>query len=259
MAFHYSPRLVRDSSLVLYLDAGNTRSYSGTGSVWYDLTFNKIDGTLTGGPTYSSANYGSIEFDGNNDLVLINYNASNSPYDISLTGKMTWEYWAKWRQMSRLTYDGGIAFGLLFGGHTLGHFQWQLAKYFEGTGPRFVIQVASTTQILTLDLIPGDIYYSSNAVIADNTWLNITYTYDQSTGSLIGYINGATAGGHLYGDNPATLPLPGASYRKLTLGASLNNDRGNSGSIGSVKIYNRVLSAAEVLQNHNAIKSRYGL
>ena len=258
MAFHYSPRIVRDSSLVLYLDAGNTRSYSGTGSVWYDLTPNSIDGVLTNGPTYSVANYGSIEFDGSNDLVLNSYTAS-SPYDISLTGKMTWDYWAKWNSIARLTYDGGIAFGLLFGNNTLGHFQWQIAKYFEGAGPRFVIQVASTTQILTLDLIPGDVYYSSNAVIADNTWLNITYTYDQSTGSLIGYINGATAGGNLYGTNPATLPLPGVSYRKLTLGASLNNDRGNSGSIGSVKIYNRVLSPQEVLQNHNAIKPRYGL
>lgn len=258
MAFHFSPRVVRDSSLVLYLDAGNTKSYSGTGSVWYDLTPNNINGTFSNGPTYSAYNNGSIVFDGNNDFVYNDYSTS-SPYDIATTGKMTWDYWAKWDQVARLTYDGGIAFGLLFGNNTLGHFQWQIGKYFEGSGPRWFIQVANTTQIITLDLIPGDGYFSSNATIADNTWINFAYTYDQSTGSLIGYVNGLNAGGNLYGTNPTSLPIPGATLQKLTIGASLNNDRGNAGHIASLKIYNRVLSATEILQNFNAIKSRYGL
>ena len=32
-----------------------------------------------------------------------------------------------------------------------------------------------------------------------------------------------------------------------------------NGNIGPVKIYNRALSAAEVLQNYNQLKSRFGL
>lgn len=49
MDFHYSPRIVKDG-LVLYLDGANTRSYSGTGSTWYDLVGDNngsINGTYT--------------------------------------------------------------------------------------------------------------------------------------------------------------------------------------------------------------------
>ncbi len=64
---------VVDSSLQLWLDAGQTSSYSGTGTTWTDLSGNSRTGTLTSGPTYSSANGGSIVFDGTNDYVeLIN-------------------------------------------------------------------------------------------------------------------------------------------------------------------------------------------
>ena len=57
------------SGLVLHLDAGNAASYPGTGTTWTDLSGNSRNGTLTDGPTYSSANGGSIVFDGTNDFV----------------------------------------------------------------------------------------------------------------------------------------------------------------------------------------------
>jgi len=60
---------VVDSSLQLWLDAGQSSSYSGTGTTWTDLSGNSRTGTLTSGPTYSSANGGSIVFDGTNDYV----------------------------------------------------------------------------------------------------------------------------------------------------------------------------------------------
>ena len=49
------------NGLVLHLDAGNNKSYPGSGTSWIDLTGNGINGTLTNGPTYSSANNGIIE------------------------------------------------------------------------------------------------------------------------------------------------------------------------------------------------------
>ena len=51
---------------VVHLDAGNTNSYSGTGTTWSDLTANNNDFTLSGGTSFSSANSGSIVFDGSN-------------------------------------------------------------------------------------------------------------------------------------------------------------------------------------------------
>jgi hypothetical protein len=55
--------------LVLCLDAGNPRSYPGSGTLWNDVSGNKNNGTLINGPTYNSANLGSIVFDGVNDYV----------------------------------------------------------------------------------------------------------------------------------------------------------------------------------------------
>ena len=38
MAFHYSPRIVNDNSLILYLDGLNINSYNATGSTWFDIS-----------------------------------------------------------------------------------------------------------------------------------------------------------------------------------------------------------------------------
>ena len=68
MGVAYNSKIVTDG-LVLCLDAGNSKSYPGTGTTWTDLSGRGNTGTLTNGPTYSSANGGSIVFDGSNDFV----------------------------------------------------------------------------------------------------------------------------------------------------------------------------------------------
>ena len=68
MAFNFSPKIVTNG-LVLALDAANTKSYPGSGTVWSDLTPNGNNGALTNGPTFNSANGGSIVFDGTNDYL----------------------------------------------------------------------------------------------------------------------------------------------------------------------------------------------
>ena len=68
MSINYNPRIVTDG-LVLLLDAGNTKSYPGTGTTWTDISRNGNNGTLTNGPTFDSANGGSLVFDGVDDYV----------------------------------------------------------------------------------------------------------------------------------------------------------------------------------------------
>ena len=62
------PNVVEDG-LVLALDAGNTQSYPGSGTAWTDISGKGNNGTLTNGPTYSSADGGAIVFDGINDHI----------------------------------------------------------------------------------------------------------------------------------------------------------------------------------------------
>jgi hypothetical protein len=77
---------IAESGLVLALDAGNLKSYPTTGTTWTDLSGNGNTGTLTNGPTYSSANGGSISFDGTNDYVTIpdspSWDVNNGGYSI---------------------------------------------------------------------------------------------------------------------------------------------------------------------------------
>ena len=65
-----SPSIVT-SGLVLNLDASNISSYPGSGTTWTDLSGNSNNGTLTNGPTYNSANGGSIIFNGSNNYVSL--------------------------------------------------------------------------------------------------------------------------------------------------------------------------------------------
>ena len=67
MGLAHSPRIVTDG-LVLCVDAASKRSYPGTGTTWTDLKGGN-NGTLTNGPTFSSANGGSVVFDGTNDYT----------------------------------------------------------------------------------------------------------------------------------------------------------------------------------------------
>jgi hypothetical protein len=69
MAFHFSPKIVTDG-LVLYLDAANLKSYSGTGSTWFDLSRQNFDSMLMNGTSFNNNNGECITFDGINDFCF---------------------------------------------------------------------------------------------------------------------------------------------------------------------------------------------
>ena len=75
--------------LVLYVDAGNTDSYPGSGTTWTDISTNSNNGTLTNGPTFDSGDGGSIVFDGTDDYVDFGNILNIGTGDASFTG------WAK--------------------------------------------------------------------------------------------------------------------------------------------------------------------
>ena len=77
MSNQYGPRIVTNG-LVLCLDAGNNKSYPGSGTVWNDLSGNNFNGILTNGPTYSPSSGGGIVFDGVNDYISLGSVLNNS-------------------------------------------------------------------------------------------------------------------------------------------------------------------------------------
>jgi hypothetical protein len=220
------------ANLVMNLDASNSSSYPGSGTTWTDLSGNGNNGTLTNGPTYSSANGGSIVFDGTNDYV-------NCGTGLAQSGSWTISGFVK------CSVSSAQAIILQRSGPSPTYLQnyeiFVLAtnKFACGADADSYKRVESTTTMVT------------------NTWYFVTGLYDSTTKILSIYING-----NLENSSTALVGNPtstGTQY--VTLGAGDGLEIGNrlTGNISKALIYNRALSAAEILQNFNSLRGRYGI
>jgi hypothetical protein len=98
----------------------------------------------------------------------------------------------------------------------------------------------------------GNLLVSSGATVPINTWCHIIMTYDGSLG--YGYLNGSFITSGNIGSNSQT---NGVSL--LSTFTSASPSEVFAGRIAIARVYNRALSASEVLQNYNALRGRYGL
>ena len=139
MAYQNSPRIITDS-LVLCLDAGNRKSYPGSGTSWLDLTRNN-NGTLTNSPTFSSANMGGIVFNGTNTYVSFG--------SITLSSTRTFIVWFK-VNTSDATYRRIVTFsaddtGTDTAGYTLGVNNFALNGGFGGSPYNGYVSMGTAT------------------------------------------------------------------------------------------------------------------
>ena len=224
MAFHYSPKVVTDG-LVLYLDAANPTSYISGSTAWNDLSRRGNNATLINGPAFNTGSLGSIAFDNTDDYAT----ASSSAFTFG-TGNFTMDIWIK--PLSFTTY-----------GHMLS----------------LPDQNTFTLKFDTTADSPGGgiIYYypytnygntpSWKATI--NTWYNITLARLSNVGYT--YLNGRFTGTSNNFNNNITT-------QTLSIHKGYSTEYAPS-QMATIKVYNRALSAQEVLQNYNATKGRFGL
>lgn len=213
---------------VLYLDAGTTTSYPGTGTAWNDLSGNGNNGTIYGGVTYNNSNGGILSFDGSSGYVDC---GNNSIFDN--INQITINAWIKWP--SSATKEIIIKSNSTNTG--VGPYEF----FQNGNGVTFRTTKGGTS----IDL-------SSAATISSNSWTNITAVWDGTKKYI--YINGVKD----INTQSQSSPID-ASTGKLVIGAYANGQYPFNGFISAVNIYNRALSATEVQQNFNSMRSRYGL
>jgi hypothetical protein len=233
MAVGYNPRMVTNG-LVLCLDAGNTRSYPGSGITWTDLSGNGNNGTLTNGPTYSSSNGGSIAFDGVNDYVETNYVLPSST-------SHTMELWAK-------SSVGNVGAG--YGNRAMGN-----GDSTAGLSGTAIIWGAGASTQLYVTRRSGvnngttDMSYTVSDLLTRVHHVVVTYDH-ASTGSKL-FVDGVQVATN------ANLGFTGSLTFRI--GRDGNGTDAFNGNIYSAKLYNRALSAAEIRQNFNALRGRYGI
>lgn len=232
MAFNFSPKVVTDG-LVLYLDASNIKSYPGSGTDWFDLTRESNNGVLNNGPTFSSSNLGSIVFDGNNDYVSVDNNNTLLPNQLTLS------IWLNRSQLGNYSQVVGVP---------LDDVTW--SNPFRRYGFEFIAD--TNTMSFTLGFDDNTYVSTTCETFGVDTWFNITGTYDGSNINV--YVNG-----QLSATSSETKTLIN-STSKFYLGAENSSTTYPfGGKVGCVNLYNRPLDPSEVLQNYNALKTKFGL
>ena len=229
MGLAHSPRIVTDE-LVLALDAGNTKSYPGSGTTWTDLSGNGNDGTLLNSPTFNSANGGYLDFDGTNDYV----NCGNSSVFNQSGGKsFTVTCWALFNTATQVHNP------IFNKSATNGTWEYTLGLN-SSRGVSWLTSSNGTSWIGT----------GVNETISLNEWYYYAVGFDYANQVSFASINGK----QIY--TSAQTGIYNGS-RPFEIGRHNDPVRYMNGNIAQVFMYNRALTATEVEQNYNALKGRY--
>lgn len=249
--YGYSAVSIVTSGLLLNMDASKTSSYPGSGNIWYDISGNGRVATMSGyggqsAPTYSSTAGGVIQFYRGGSLAT-----SAAAFSLS-QGGTPWADLTSQVSLSIWFYTGTSSVMILAGkGFRTSPAPVEYQAYqFYTNGSSIIARVTAGGTTSNIDV---------STSFSFNTWTNVTLTYDGSTVSV--YKNGSLANSaSKSGAITNTLSLP------FVIGGQWNGNGGYNlpadgfnGSIGQVLLYNTSLSAAQVSQNFNATRSRFGV
>ena len=223
------------NGLVLALDAANPRSYTSGSLVWNDLTSNAQTSSLVNGPSFNSTNGGNIVFDGTNDYATLNPNLIPTGNQITVG---VWNYGLVAKASSVMSCFKDTTST----GRTVNiHIPWSdsIVYWDCGYGPGF----SGYDRISTSTLASSE---------WQNSWHYWAFTKNATTGIMRIYLDGI-------------LKTEGTGKTQAILTSNFSNlavwqlSDYHQGYISNFHIYNRSLSPAEVLQNYNATKTRFGL
>ena len=237
MAFSNGPKIITDG-LVMNLSAFDRNSYVSGSTTWNDVSGRGNNGTLTNGPTFNSTNGGSIVFDGVDDYC--NLGPTNVVIGNNLS-KITYCQYIKFTSTVRMY---SFALKRVAGG-TLASIE---LNNLGGTGT----DIGQITCFYRNTLDSNFNYLNFNDGYNDGQWYYVVATISETEGNM--YVNGElkkTVEGGILSTN--------TNNADATVGSFDNTQLFFNGNISNTQIYNRALSASEVLQNYNATKSRFGL
>lgn len=207
--------------LIYHIDPANPKSYSGVGTIIYDMSGNNNTSYFTNGAFYENYSKGVVVVDGNNDYI-------STPL-FNLTSPVTVSAWVK-NVVNDSPVMGASGAGVNYG-------NGEVLLYFSGKS------------ILVQGNNSGGKYYQFPQLNL-NQWACLVMTRDVSNNMSV-YLDGIGSTSNPQ-SHSNTIQL-----NQIGRYSAFTNIYNPKGSIGEVKIYNRALSQSEVLQNYNASKKRY--
>jgi hypothetical protein len=235
-------KIVTDS-LLLYVDAGNKKSYSGSGTNFNDL-IGGYNGTLVNGVTYTPDDNGALVFDGVDDYITFGNVLNFDPTD-------AWSV-SIWFNNSQPLNTTSDIYGLISKRDINGVNGWTISL--RGGSLNGITIILSDTNLGFLPALTPSTDVSSQ--VSDGNWHQITLTFGLDDIAKL-YLDGIFL---------ASQSRPGWNFtnnRRLMIGSyedNINFPVGQfpfNGKISQAKIYNKELTQSEVLQNYNAIKYRF--
>ncbi len=225
-------RIITDG-LVLRLDAANPRSYINGSTVWNDLSGRGNNGTLTNGPAYNTSNGGGIQFDGVNTYI-------QGTTILQPTGQVTISAWYKATGVPSINDgSGGV---ILCADPQLDHGYWLSHSW--------------SNQTVTFSHVVNAGYTTANGTATNNQILNVVGTWNGTTRSI--YINGVLSISQAY-SSAIIYPVSGDRNFRVGMWGYSAFSRNFNGIIYNISLYNKGLSATEVLQNYNATRGRFSI
>lgn len=193
-----------------------------------DLSGKGHHGQLVNGPHYDDDGGGCLVFDGTNDGVEID--------DVNFlsTPVQTMVAWVK--------SDDFNQNGFIFEKTTNGSVNTQYSFFFEGSN--FCYRTYGPSNV--------NLYFTSSPSFVNGNWHHVVATYDGENKRV--YVNGVQA---------ASTACSGAITQNNTGGAFIGIYGGGgypfNGKIAKVAIYDKGWTAADVLEDYNNTKNRFGL
>jgi len=239
MAFFRGPNVVTNG-LVLALDAANPKSYVSGSTTWNDLSGNNNHTTASGGPVYNTTtgSTSNFYFNGSSNFTI----ASNVINGIS-------NYSTEFTISSFFMYSATGSFGSIFEKQNAAGGPVPRLDFGGYSSPNVYFTTYNSSSVSVRDTTINT--SSFPITFKQNQWYQYTTTNSSAgggTGNI--YVNGVLLLTYsflaTFPDNTQTIGIGGYN-RKL---------RGN---ISNFQMYNRALSATEVTQNYNALKSRFNL
>ena len=232
MAQSYGPSPIVTDGLIFYADAGNTRSYTSGSTDAYDLMNSSITGSLVNAMAYNTEGGGSWFCDGTDDYAV--FPLMDDIYKSGFS-EATIEVWVKYYTAGALSLRAIWSYSAYQGG-------WSLHG-------------RTAAKIDTLFLASSGLKTARDTTAWSDGWNLISCTWNGDGTGLKLYKNGVVGGTVGAGSGTST-----ATDKNLVLGGGTDFTNGDwHGWVTSLRIYNKALPQAEILQNYNSQKARFGL
>ena len=237
MAIVYNPSITANG-LILNLDAANVKSYPGSGTTWADLSLRRYNGTIVNGASYSN---NVFTFDGVDDYVGVSSPSSRwnwTPSNLTNSNEYSFEMWVNSSDTS------GQYFSKPWNGngeynYRAEHNSWYTEVGNQSHGQSFTSLATGTWQhaVFIVNATQKAVYRNGviNASFTNHSITNVTPTSSAGSEDL----------------SIMTLYPYGTSFNQPT--------HAILGNLAVFRAYNVVLTAAQILQNFNATRGRFGV